>query len=102
MKSKIFLIAVSLLITSCTTYRDMPSPNAPTIDIYKSTPLSSWNLFIENYETQQVVSGDKTSLPKGDVAIQLSDKDSKKDALNFSWKDSWRAGLTWEKEHLWI
>jgi beta-glucosidase len=97
MKSKIFLIALSLLITSCTTYKDMPSPNAPTIDIYKSTPLSSWNLFIENYETQQVVSGDKTSLPKGDVAIQLSDKDSKKDALNFSWKDSWRAGLTWEK-----
>jgi beta-glucosidase len=96
MKSKIFIVAFSLFIASCTTCRNMSQPNQSTIDIYKSTPLSSWKLFIENYETQQVVSGDKTSLPKGDVAIQLSDKDSAKDALNFSWKDSWRAGLTFE------
>jgi lysophospholipase L1-like esterase len=96
MKSKIFIIALSLFIASCTTCRNMPQPTQSTIDIYKSTPLSTWNLFIENYETQQKFSGESTSLPKDDVKIQLSDKDSTKDALTFSWKDSWRAGLTFE------
>ena len=97
MKSKIFLISMSLFIASCTTCRDMPPPNKPKIDIYKSSPLTSWNLFIENYETQQKLAGDSTSLPKGDVKVQLSDKDTQKDALTFSWQDTWRAGLTWEK-----
>ncbi len=97
MKSKIFIIALSVLVASCTTCRNMPRGNESDIGIYKSVPLPTWNLFIENYETQQFVSGESTSLPKGDVIVQLSDKDSTKDALTFSWKDSWRAGLTWEK-----
>jgi len=75
----------------------MPPASQAAIPIYQSAPLASWNLFIENPDTQQQLAGESTSLPKGDVNVQLSDKDSKNDALTFSWKDSWRAGLTLEK-----
>lgn len=96
MKPTFFIAAVTFLIAGCVTYRDMPSADKG-INIYQSVPLTSWNVFIENYETQQQVSGELTSLPKGDVKVHISDKNTTKDALTFSWKDSWRAGLTWEK-----
>ncbi len=96
MKSKILLLGLSLLIASCTTCRDMPQ-RQKTIDVYKSAPLTLWDLYIENYETQQKVSGDLTSLPKKDVSVELTDKDTTNDALTFSWQDTWRAGLTLEK-----
>ena len=96
MKFKIFLIGLSLCVAGCMSCRGMGAAKPLSISIYEGRVLASWNLFIENYETQQKVSGDLTSLPKGDVKVQLSDKDSTKDALTFSWKDSWRAGLTFE------
>jgi len=67
-----------------------------SIKLYGSRPLATWNVFIENYETQQQFSSEITSLPKEDVKLLTSDKDSSRDALTFSWKDDWRAGLTLE------
>lgn len=95
MKSKIILASLSFFLASCTTC-DLPPPRESSIDIYKSAPLASWDILIENYETQQKFSGESTSLPKGDVTLALSDKDSTKDALNLSWNNTWRAGLTFE------
>ncbi|WP_062063543.1 putative glycoside hydrolase [Cellvibrio sp. OA-2007] len=66
------------------------------ISLYQTQPLPSWNIFIENYEQQKMLSGDSVVLPKGDVKAQLGEKDAKQDALVFSWKDTWRAGLTLE------
>lgn len=69
---------------------------ASNIVLYKASPLKSWQVFIENYEQQQVLSGASAALPKDDVKAQVTDKDVKKDALTFIWKDAWRAGMTLE------
>ena len=66
------------------------------IHLYRGGPLASWHIFIENYERQQLLSGASAALPKGDVTIHTSDKDSQGDALTFHWKDTWRAGMTLE------
>ena len=95
MKSKILLVGLSLLIASCTICYTKQLPTG--LKIYDVAPLASWSLFIENYETQQKVSGDLSSLPKKDVSLELTDKDATNDALTFSWQDAWRAGLTVEK-----
>ena len=67
-----------------------------TIHLYQAKPLASWNVFIENYEQQQILNGAFAVLPKGDVKVQTIDKDVQKDALAFAWKDTWRAGMTLE------
>lgn len=94
MKAKIFFICLSLFIISCTTSTTKPTLG---LKIYHAASLPGWNIFIENYETQQQFSGESSALPKGDVKIQLSNKDFARDALTFSWQDTWRAGMTFEK-----
>ena len=66
------------------------------IHLYEHRPLASWHIFIENYETQQKLTGASAALPKGDVKVQATASDAQKDALVFSWKDTWRAGMTLE------
>ena len=66
------------------------------IKLYVRRPLEPWHIFIENYERQQILSGAFAALPKGDVKVQTSDKGVQEDALHFTWKDTWRAGLTLE------
>jgi beta-glucosidase len=66
------------------------------ITLYRHSPLQTWHIFIENYERQQMLSGASATLPKGDVKVRISDKDSRGDALTFNWKDTWRAGMTLE------
>jgi beta-glucosidase len=66
------------------------------IKLYVRRPLEPWHIFIENYERQQILSGAFAALPKGDVKIQTTDKDVQEDALTFTWKDTWRAGMTLE------
>ncbi|ACE82897.1 beta-glucosidase Cel3D [Cellvibrio japonicus] len=66
------------------------------IELYVRRPLEPWHIFIENYERQQILSGAFAALPKGDVKAITSDKDVQEDALTFTWKDTWRAGLTLE------
>ena len=66
------------------------------IVLYAGRPLSPANMFIENPERQQILSGAFAALPKGDVKVKTSDKDIQEDALTFTWKDTWRAGLTLE------
>lgn len=63
-----------------------------TIDLYQTKPLVSWNVFIENYEQQKILSGTAVALPKNDVKVETIDKN----ALRFTWKDTWRAGMTLE------
>lgn len=70
------------------------------IVLYSGRPLSPWNMFIENPERQQILSGAFAALPNGDVKAETSDKDVQEDALHFTWKDVWRAGLTLEGDKL--
>lgn len=69
---------------------------ADTIALYQDKALAGWQVFIENPEQQQPFKGALTQLPKGDVQLQTSAKDKAADALTFSWKDAWRAGMTLE------
>jgi beta-glucosidase len=66
------------------------------INLYVRRPLEPWHIFIENYERQQILSGAFAALPKGDVKVQTADKDVQEDVLVFTWKDTWRAGMTLE------
>lgn len=86
------LITASIVTTISPAHADQTS----NIALYQARPLPSWNIFIENYEQQQVLSGASAVLPKGDVKAHATDKDAKKDALTFTWKDTWRAGMTLE------
>ncbi len=93
MKKSYQLAAISFIFaTIFSAHADQTS----NIALYKAQPLPSWNIFIENYEQQQVLSGASVALPKGDVKAQVTDKDVKKSALTFTWKDTWRAGMTLE------
>lgn len=67
-----------------------------TINLYGQGPLESWQVFFENYETQQALQGTSGALPKGDVKVQVADKDAKGDALVITWKDTWRGALSLE------
>ncbi|HCS66417.1 MAG TPA: 1,4-beta-D-glucan glucohydrolase [Cellvibrio sp.] len=91
-------LAVLGLITAfiVTTFLSAHAAQTSNIVLYKASPLKSWQVFIENYEQQQVLSGASVALPKGDVKAVVTDKDVKKDALTFTWKDTWRAGMTLE------
>lgn len=91
------LVALGLITaTIFTTHFSAHATQTSNIVLYKASPLKSWQVFIENYEQQQVLSGASTALPKGDVKAQITDKDVKQDALTFTWKDTWRAGMTLE------
>ncbi len=76
--------------------RGVASDKPQDINLYVGRPLEPWHIFIENPERQQILSGAFAALPKGDVRIQTADKDVQEDALIFTWKDSWRAGMTLE------
>jgi beta-glucosidase len=54
------------------------------IKLYGHHPLSPWHIFIENYEQQQMLSGASASLPKGDVSVKITNKDSQENALAFN------------------
>lgn len=66
------------------------------ISLYAGRPLASWNIFFENPDQQQILKGESSSLPTGDVTVNTTDKDGKNNALTFAWKDTWRAGMTLE------
>lgn len=66
------------------------------INLYVRRPLSPWNIFIENHERQQILSGAFASLPKGDVVVKTVDKDVQEDALQLTFSNSQRARLTLE------
>lgn len=80
---------------------------AGDIKFYVGRPLQPWNVFIKNSERNQILSGAYAALPDNSVKVQTSDKDVQEDALTFTWKDVWGAGLTLEggkpldlREHL--
>ncbi len=75
---------------------NLVSGEPQNINLYVRRPLEPWHIFIENYERQQILSGAFAALPKGDVKVQTADKDVQEDALVFTWKDTWRAGMTLE------
>jgi beta-glucosidase len=61
-------------------------------------------IIVESPSAQQELTGAKADVPKvpgssapnAEVNVVKSDKNSKDDALTFSWKDSWRASLNFE------
>jgi len=93
MKKSYQLTAISFIFA---TFFSAHADQTSNIVLYQANPLPSWNIFIENYEQQQLLNGASAALPKGDVKAQVTDKDVKKDALKFTWKDTWRAGMTLE------
>lgn len=91
------LASIGLIAAACFTgYFPALAAEAQAIKLYEQRPLESWQVVIENYETRQLFDGAFTALPKGDVKVQLADKDAKGDALVFTWKDTWRGGLRLE------
>lgn len=86
--SSIIFLAGAIFSTSVHAARD--------ISLYKNKPLKGWQLFIENPEQQQPFTAPSTAMPKGDVQLTTSKKRKAGDALTFSWKESWRAGMTLE------
>lgn len=80
---------------------------AGDIKFYVGRPLQPWNVFFNNHERNQILSGAYAALPDGSVVIRTSDKDVQEDALTLTWKNTWSAGLTLEggkpldlREHL--
>ena len=80
---------------------------AGDIKFYVGRPLQPWNVFFNNHERNQILSGAYAALPDGSVLIRTSDKDVQEDALTLTWKNTWSAGLTLEggkpldlREHL--
>ena len=80
---------------------------AGDIKFYVGRPLQTWNVFFNNHERNQILSGAYAALPDGSVVIRTSDKDVQEDALTLTWKNTWSAGLTLEggkpldlREHL--
>ena len=80
---------------------------AGDIKFYVGRPLQPWNIFFNNHERNQILSGAYAALPDGSVVVKTSDKDVQEDALTLTWKNTWRAGLTLEggkpldlREHL--
>lgn len=91
------LASIGLIAAACFTgHFPALAAEAQAIKLYEQRPLESWQVVIENYETRQPFNGTFTVLPKGDVKVQLADKDVKGDALVFTWKDTWRGGLRLE------
>lgn len=68
--------------------------DAGDIVFFNGRPHEPWTLFIRSPEHRQRVSGAFNQLPRKDVTVQTSDKDVQEDALKFSWRDTWSAGLT--------
>ena len=69
---------------------------AQNFDLYVGRTLSPWNVFIENHERQQILSGAFASLPDGDVIVKTVDKEVQEDALQFTFKNTQRGRLTLE------
>jgi beta-glucosidase len=97
------LITAALCSANYSAYAEQKTNIAPRpkvasqdIKLYVHRPLEPWHIFIENYELQQILNGAFSALPKGDVKVQTTDKEVQEDALTFTWKDTWRAGMTIE------
>lgn len=75
---------------------DVPGLNRQSLQdiaFYNGRTLPLWNIAIRNREYNKTLSGPVMALPSGDVSIQKTDKDLQEDALRFTWKDAWTAGL---------
>lgn len=70
---------------------------AADVDFYMGRPIQPWNVFIRNPNRHQILSGAFAEMPEGDVRLQTTDKDVQEDALQLTWKDTWRAQLTIER-----
>lgn len=66
------------------------------IHFYQGRPLQPWNVFFNNHERKQILSGAYAALPDGSVKLQTRDKDLQEDALTFTWQSTPFASLTLE------
>lgn len=67
-----------------------------SIYLYQGQPLHSWNIFFRDAESSEMLKGAHGALPNAKVSVRASNKDGQEDALTFTWKDSWSAGLSLE------
>ena len=79
---------------------------SPDIKLFVGKPSAQWQIAVENPDGNAVLTGasvtaprlPESSAPNSDVSVQLSAKKAEQDALQFRWKDSWRAALTFTSE----
>lgn len=68
-------------------------PSQQALSLYSGRPLQPFNVFINNAERNQILSGAFAQLPDGSVTLETTDKDVQEDALKLSFKDSWLSGV---------
>lgn len=101
MKSKITILFLLSALTACSQPQHASSRLAD-ISLFVSQPNNSWQIGADNPDSSITLVGDSvrvpnlvgSSAPNSDVTVTRSDKSVSGDALTFSWKDTWRAGLT--------
>src|SRR5690606_27317536 len=76
--------------------KGVASGQSADIRFHVGRPLQPWNIFFNNHERNQILSGAYAALPDSSVIVKTSDKDVQEDALTLSWKSVPFAGLTWE------
>ena len=87
--------------------RTSSTSNAESIVLLSNRVESNVKIVIESPSAQQELIDSKANVPKiagssapnAEVTVVKSDKNSKGDALTFSWKDSWRASLNFETKN---
>jgi len=104
------ILMVGLAITACSqpaqksTVPANPLPHQHVLKLYESGLLPNARILIESPVAQQVLTGAEASVPKvadssapdSHVSVAKTEKNTAGDALTFSWKNSWRAGLSFE------
>lgn len=101
MKSKITILFLLSALTACSQPQHASSRPAD-ISLFVGQPNNSWQIGADNPDSSITLVGDSvrvpnvvgSSAPNSDVTVTRSDKSVSGDALTFSWKDTWRAGLT--------
>ncbi|MFZ6760456.1 GDSL-type esterase/lipase family protein [Undibacterium sp. Ji50W] len=110
--SSIVTFSVRLLICSAFFMGAVPSlaasPTLPTpaddrneTIVYSTRPLESWHVTVADFESQTILNGTSTVVPRPDnpkvpnsiVSVNVSGKDASADALALHWKDAWYASL---------
>lgn len=76
--------------------KGVASGQSADIRFHVGRPLQPWNIFFNNHERNQILSGAYAALPDSSVIVKTSDKDVQEDALTLTWKSVPFAGLTWE------
>jgi lysophospholipase L1-like esterase len=101
MKTKITILLLLSALIACSPAKNYSSTPAD-IPLFLNQPIKGWQIGADNPDSSITLTGDSalvpnvagSSAPNSYVSVARSEKSQKNDALTFSWKDTWRAGLT--------